>query len=119
MDESELRRCIRHHVRQASRGGDSDSSNDAENDVSEAGGEEDFESNMEYQELVKQVEEKLIEFLEGQVKLTDYSENNAATPSVDPNAGLPIHQAHAYPCSDTFKALPSPPEDWPQRYDDP
>jgi hypothetical protein len=34
-----------------------------------------------------------------------------ALPSI---ATLPIHQPHAYPCSDTFKLLPSPPERWPQ-----
>lgn len=112
MDESELRRCIRDLVRLASQ--DEDGSSDV--DASETTEADDTETNLEYQALVAEVEAKLIEFLEGQVVLDDESAAYSTTEEADmPNSKLPIHQAHAYPCQDTFKELPSPPEKWPQR----
>jgi hypothetical protein len=109
IDEAELLDCIRRLVGAATR-----SEDESERDVSRQNSEEDFESNQEYQELVKQVEDVLVQFLESQVQIVDQSETDVDEPEA--KIVLPIHQAHAYPCKDTHKALPSPPEDWPQRY---
>ena len=119
MDDSDLRRCIRHLVRQASQ------DNDSQEDSSETTSPDDddyLESNQEYQDLVREVEAKLIEFLEGQVTLLDDESaytNNSNTTEEEEDEGnlskLPIHKAHAYPCNDSFKELPASPEKWPQR----
>ena len=109
MDESELSRCILELVKQASQDEEGNSDMDASETTVDA-------DDLEYQSLVAEVEAKLIEFLEGQVSLDNESSAVSTTEGVDlPNSKLPIHQAHAYPCLDTFKELPSPPEKWPQR----
>jgi hypothetical protein len=74
------------------------------------------------QVLIRQVEEKLTLFLEEQVRSTrniiirDDNDDPSSKSSInDDKIVLPIHKAHAYPCRDTHKTLPSPPKDWPQR----
>lgn len=116
VDEEELLSCIRNLVLESTQSED-DFGKDTSITRSES--DENLESNEEYQALVKEVEEKLIQFLDDQVRtgMVDQSEGNAFSANVEPaiNIVLPIHTAHAYPCSDTHKTLPSPPKDWPQR----
>ena len=121
MDESELSRCIRHLLRQASQ--DDDPLQEDASETTSHGDDDDSlaESNKEYQALVQEVEAKLIEFLEGQVTLLDdesaYTTTSSSTAEEQEAnlSKLPIHNAHAYPCNDSFKELPASPEKWPQR----
>lgn len=112
MDESELKQCIRNLIRMASRGEeDSDHERSAGNDEEDG----DYLESKEYQDLVEQVESKLTEFLEVQVTLQENNGSSEKAIADESHGVLPIHQAHAYPCSDTSKILPSLPKDWPQR----
>ena len=106
VDEAELIDCIRSLVLEATC---------SDHDVGK-----DTSSGRYPDELSTQVEEILTKFLEEQARndIVDQSESEAHGDKADPKIVLPIHQAHAYPCTDTHKTLPSPPEDWPQRCDD-
>jgi len=124
MDEAELHECISRLIREATRDecSDSDAERDGNDNINnndnDSEEDDDFESSEEYQKLVTEVEGKLIEFLERQAKLKATEKETEAGPSKysSTSTTLPIHQEHAYPCSDTFNVLPSPPEKWPQRY---
>ena len=112
VDEAELLDCIRCLVLDATR-----SEDDYEKTLSSQESDDDVDSSQEYQDLVNQVESKLTEFLEGQGGMGDGSETDVYKDDNTQRIVLPIHQPHAYPCRDTHKDLPSPPEDWPQRYE--
>jgi hypothetical protein len=77
----------------------------------------DAKNDRKYQVLIRQVEEKLTLFLEDQARMGPSDNKYKSDDSSQNNDKivLPIHKAHAYPCQDTHKTLPSPPKDWPQR----
>jgi hypothetical protein len=111
IDEEELMACIRTLVI-GSTHSDTDNGDEEGMEVLP------YDAKNEYQALIRQVEEKLTLFLEDQVRMSpsDYKDKYDGPSLNNDKIVLPIHKAHAYPCQDTHKTLPSPPKDWPQRY---
>lgn len=119
--DGELLNCIQSLVREATISEDDKSDGEG---MSRGSSDDDLESNEDYQALMHQVEEKLLQFLEEQMKVDNEERSGGESdsgsspnhqPEIDPKFILPIRQKHAYPCPETYKILPPPPEDWPQR----
>ena len=104
-DEAEFSDCVEFMLRV--------SSTEDEDTLVSSRDEADDEDSPRIRRSSQLVEKRLLSFYDHQLEHPPHQRQ--ASPHKTPHEELPIHKAHAYPCHETHKTLPSDPSIWPQR----